>query len=164
MAVGLLSLTLSAGALVWSAASDICTYEIPNAASIIILGGFVCFSFCGPTQALLYQVLIGAGLFIGGALLFVRGLLGGGDVKLLAATSLWCSPHLLAPFAIVVGGAGAALAALMLTPARRFMPPAPQEAVAAAGSCEGLRQPMPFGVAISLGGLWLLAQHIASLG
>lgn len=158
-----MSLALSAGALVWSAASDLRLYEIPNAASIIIVGCFVCFSFCEPTKALLYQVLIGAGIFIGGALLFVRGLLGGGDVKLLAATSLWCSPHLLAPFAIVMGLAGAALAALMLTPARRFMPPAPQEAVVAAGSCEGLRQPMPFGVAISLGGLWVLAQHTVSL-
>ena len=39
-----------------------------------------------------FAALCAAAVFIAGALLFSRGLIGGGDVKLLAAATLWAGP------------------------------------------------------------------------
>jgi hypothetical protein len=51
----------------------------------------------------------------------------------------------------------------MLTPLRRLMPPAPPTAVASVGAGTALTQPMPFGVAIALGGAWVLARRAGLL-
>jgi prepilin peptidase CpaA len=45
----------------------------------------------------------------------------------------------------------------MLSPLRRLMPQAP-----GAGVCEGLRQPMPFGVPLAAGGAWVLALNLTT--
>jgi prepilin peptidase CpaA len=90
--------------------------------------------------------------------------MGGGDVKLLAAASLWCGPEQLPPFALVIAGAAVALAAFMLSPLGRLMPPPPARLAdgLAAPLGSGLRagrQPMPFGVAVAAGGLWAVAHY-----
>jgi prepilin peptidase CpaA len=156
-------MAVTAGALAWSAVSDVRLYEIPDAASILIVGGFVCFCVCVSGRAFLPGLAVGLGVFVMGLILFARGLMGGGDVKLLAATSLWCGPHLLAPFAMVTALTGVLLGVLMLSPLRRLMPPAPADAALTANAQQGLRQPMPYGVAIAAGGLWVLARQASGL-
>jgi prepilin peptidase CpaA len=48
----------------------------------------------------------------------------------------------------------------MLSPLRRLLPAPPSRLSPAAGAAPGLaRQPMPFGVAIAAGGLWVLGRH-----
>jgi prepilin peptidase CpaA len=84
--------------------------------------------------------------------------MGGGDVKLFSALALWCGPSRLASFTLVTSLAGVAVALIMLSPLRRLAPAAPDEARSAA------RQPMPYGVAIAAGGVWLLAQYLPYFG
>src|SRR5579862_5716140 len=104
----------------------------------------------GPTAAALAATLIGAVLvFALGAALFARGLIGGGDVKLLAAASLWAGatavPMLLALTALF----GGVVAAAFLTPLARLG----AARRGTAGTLAGGQTPIPYGVAIAAAAL-----------
>ena len=146
--------------LVWAAVGDAWSYRIPNRLPALLAGGFAVLASFQPPAFVVGGLLTGLGVLAAGSLLFSRGLMGGGDVKLLSATALWCGPALLAPFALVTSVAGAALALTMLSPLRRLLPPPPARlAVAGGGGASLGRQPMPFGVAIAVGGLWVLSRY-----
>ena len=61
--------------------------------------------------------LCAAAVFLVGALLFSRGLIGGGDVKLLVAATLWAGPAATPPLLVLTGLLGGVLCLLLLTPA-----------------------------------------------
>ena len=92
---------------------------------------------------------------VGGAFLFARGWLGGGDVKLLSAATLWAGPAGTPELLMLTGVLGGALALFLL------MPPGGQLAVAArhllgqppAPPQRGLSMPIPYGVAIAAAAL-----------
>jgi prepilin peptidase CpaA len=136
-------------ALVWAAASDVRRYLIPNRICLLIVAAYGLAGFGIPLGAWLAGWATGLLLLGVGALLFSRGWVGGGDVKLAAVIALWAGPGLLSDFALVTSVAGVLLAMVMLSPLRRRMPKAPL-AVAA-----GLHQPMPFGVPLAAGGAWI---------
>jgi prepilin peptidase CpaA len=91
------------------------------------------------------QVALGLGMFTIFALLFAIGMMGGGDVKLLAAVALWFPwqslPVLL--FIMAVLGGIVTLATLVEHRWRGRMGP-PE---------------VPYGVAISLAALWLIGER-----
>jgi prepilin peptidase CpaA len=68
--------------------------------------------------------------------------MGGGDVKLLASTSVWAGPALVFPLLMVTALAGGLVAVGVLAARRR-------------------RSPLPYGVAIAAGGL-VVAQRLAA--
>ena len=88
-------------------------------------------------------------VFFAGALLFSRGLIGGGDVKLLAAATLWAGPGGTLPLLALMGLLGGLLGLFVLSPIcpdflgfRRRLPTAPSEFTA------GRTNPVvPYGVA-----------------
>src|SRR5258708_24750724 len=59
--------------------------------------------------------LIALAVFLAGAGLFARGSMGGGDVKLMAATALWAGPALFVEFAVVTTLIGGVIAVVLLT-------------------------------------------------
>ena len=94
-------------------------------------------------------------VFFAGALLFSRGLIGGGDVKLLAAATLWAGPDGILPLLALMGLLGGLLGLFILSPIcldflglRRRLPTGPSEITA------GLTNPVvPYGVAIAAAAL-----------
>ncbi len=96
-----------------------------------------------------------AAVFLAGAMIFARGLIGGGDVKLFSAAALWTGAGRLASLLVVTGLLGGVLAILCLTPlgarvgARRRAAPDPAETIAGVGS----GTPIPYGVAIAAAAL-----------
>jgi len=148
-----LGLSLAAVALVWAAASDLFRYLIPNRVCALVAAAYGIAFFGLPQMTWLAGLAVGLAVLCVGAVLFFRNWVGGGDVKLAAVIALWAGPTLLSDFALVTSLTGAALSAIMLSPLRRVMPQAP----AADGVAHGLRQPMPFGVPLAAGGLWVLA-------
>jgi len=156
----MLGLTLSAVAFAsgWSAVSDIRAYTIPNWASLLISASFLVAALFTPCAPLVPGLLTGAAVLVLGLGLFALGWMGGGDVKLFSALALWSGPSRLASFTLVTSLAGVALALFMLSPLRRLAPAASEEARSAA------RQPMPYGVAIAVGGVWLLIQYLPKFG
>lgn len=152
-----LALVASAAAIVWSTVSDVRAYVIPNSASILIVASYLLTSVFTPYAHLGGGLIAGLGCLVLGLGLFALGWMGGGDVKLFAAMALWSGPAGLPAFAIITCVAGAALALFMLSPLRRLAP-APSAAAAAT-----VTQPMPYGVAIAVGGIWVLAQYLRFL-
>jgi len=92
-----------------------------------------------------------AAVFVAGALLFSRGLVGGGDVKLMAAATLWAGaagvPALLLGTALL----GGLLSLVFLTPigARLAMGWAAKQNPVTAPSAAAGSVPVPYGIAIA---------------
>jgi prepilin peptidase CpaA len=149
-----------AALLLAAAWQDLRTMRIANRLSIAIAGVFAVWAACGLLRGTLapldlgVAVLFAAIVFILGALAFAVGAFGGGDVKLLAAASLFAGPALLPDLlmvmAIVGGVMGCAIGFGL-----RIGPAAP---VPAAGTSVAvrLRSSLPYGPAIAAGGLWTI--------
>ena len=76
--------------LLGAAAEDGWRLRISNVFPILVIAGAVVAAIlAGPTLALWQNLLLFAALLTVGTFLFSAGMLGGGDVKMLAACSLW---------------------------------------------------------------------------
>ena len=96
-------------------------------------------------------VACAVGMFAVGTLAFASGAMGGGDVKLAAATSLFAGPALMLDFVMTTALVGGVLGLATLAGA-------PIGPVAPAGDSTvraRLRGRLPYGPAIAMGGLWV---------
>jgi prepilin peptidase CpaA len=97
-----------------------------------------------------------AGVFLAGAVLFSRGLIGGGDVKLLAAATLWAGPAATPPLLALTGIFGGLLCLYLLTPLGQIATAASGQIGLAqeGGAANGKRRAVvPYGVAIAAAAL-----------
>ena len=98
-------------------------------------------------------------------LLWLRGVLGGGDVKLLAAVSLVVPAAAVPALLLAIVLAGGVLAAVHMVLRGRLAPPSPARPAGALRRilrCEGWRirrgAPLPYGVAIAAGTVFAMTQ------
>jgi len=96
-----------------------------------------------------------AGVFLVGAVLFCRGLIGGGDVKLLAAATLWAGPAGTPALLVLTGVFGGLVCLFVLTPLGRIATAASgQIGLAREGAANGKsRTVVPYGMAIAAAAL-----------
>jgi prepilin peptidase CpaA len=148
--------------LVWAAISDYRTYLIPNAVSISVAILYVAHVLASPVPVDWIGAVAGTGAVLAvGFFLFAMRYAGGGDVKLVAATSLWAGPHLILGFFLLTTLFGAGLA-LVTGRFLQFMRPWPASALAAdEAAALKLRTSVPYGIAIAVGGLWVAVQIVA---
>ena len=92
-----------------------------------------------------------AGMFGLGALAFAAGAMGGGDVKLAAAASLFAGPGLMLDFVTVTALVGGLLGVAILAGA----PIGPLASTGDGTVRARLRGNLPYGPAIAAGGLWV---------
>lgn len=102
-----------AAAMIWAAGSDLATMTIPNRIVLILLAGFLILApftdvhmiraAAGGTIALLLSFF-----------LFSRGLIGGGDAKLVAVAGLWIGVGQLGLFLLATSLFGAVLTIAIL--------------------------------------------------
>ena len=149
-------------ALVAAAMSDAVTFLIPNRYAAAIGAAFLVYALGKPLAVWLHGFEAAALLLAAGVLLFDRGILGGGDVKLLAAIALWTGLDDLPLLLVVTGLAGGALALAHLSPLHRLMPARPGAAPLGDDLRSRLRRPVPFGVAIALGGVCIALVRVTS--
>ncbi|MGE3301757.1 MAG: prepilin peptidase [Hyphomonadaceae bacterium] len=146
-----------AGLLLWAAASDLATMEIPNRISIIMAALYPAAALvCGmePLSILFHMGLGAAALAIGWGL-FSLGVFGGGDAKVIAAAAIWTGPAVLLPFLLVTAIAGGGLAALALVTRARFKPADGMPSFVNRFLGE---RGVPYAVAIAAGGLAIVAR------
>lgn len=147
-----------AAPLLVAAALDFWTYRIPNLVTATFAGlYFVCTTYFFWGMGIDWISHIGACvavLAVGLGLFYFR-IFGGGDIKLLAAVALWIGfTRALLVFVLVAGAAGGVLTLLLLAvrsglslvpiPFPAYLPAALQD-----------RSPIPYGVAIVIGALWV---------
>src|SRR5579884_3359817 len=113
----LAALAAFAALMVVAAVEDFRRLIIPNPLTLALLvlwPAYIAgaFSFIGALGALGCAAVV----FVVGALCFARGYMGGGDVKLLSAATLWVGPAQTPALLLVTGLVGGALALFLLMP------------------------------------------------
>jgi prepilin peptidase CpaA len=93
------------------------------------------------------QVLLALGLFLFFLIFFAMGAMGGGDVKLIAALALWFPIGHMMNLLVIMSIVGGALTIVMLIHHRVTHKPG--------------RPEIPYGIAISAAGLWIIFQTIS---
>ena len=141
-------LALLAAMLVWIAVVDVRTYIISDRINVAIaLLAPVYWLSAGvplwPDAAIRVGVAVAVFVLFAGA--FYMNVMGGGDVKLAGALALWFTPFETLTLIVVMSIAGGLLTLVVLIGHRLRRK-------------EG-RPEVPYGVAIAVGGMWLLAQR-----
>lgn len=145
-----------------AAASDAVTLRIPNALILYLLAGYAGAVVMLPPDwtDLAASVAVGIATLAGGTILFARGWMGGGDVKLLAVTALWFGPAATPAFLVLTAMAGGlltlALIACHALGAHRVF----------GGRLAALRTPLdrvPYGIAIATAAVAVVAQRPGAL-
>jgi prepilin peptidase CpaA len=148
--------------IILAALSDIREFRIPNAISLALLALYPLYVLSSPMPvAWLMALAVGSLVFVAGLTLFFCGLVGGGDVKFLAAVSLWAGASLTLPLLVVMGLAGGVLGvtAMVILYVRRYRATGiagvivPDTSVAA--------PKLPYGVAIAAGAFYAGTQLLA---
>ncbi len=146
-----------------AALNDIREFRIPNTISLALLALYPLHVLASPVPVgWLMALAVAALVFAAGLSLFLCGLVGGGDVKFLAAASLWAGAALTPQLLLVMALAGGALGlmALAVQYIRRYRSTGiagvivPDTTVAA--------PKLPYGVAIAAGAFYAGIQMLAA--
>ncbi len=152
-------------ALLWLAAAvDIRNRRIPNIICFVGLAAWPIFFLVDPAKANLgHSLAVPSVIFVASFALWCLKVLGGGDVKLIAVTSLWSGPDASLLFLVTMAMAGGVLALLTLKfqdweplladPQGSFMQRGLHHAINPLISEEPHgRLMLPYGIAIAIGG------------
>jgi len=151
----------SVALLVMASLHDLIARTVPNwlAGALAVLG----ITLRALSGGLLAGTCAGAIVFVLAALCWRRGWMGGGDVKLLAASAIVVPPALVLSFITAVALCGGVLGIFYLIAARLMPPPRtprPRSLLARALRVERWRihrgGPLPYACAIAAGGLFIL--------
>ena len=146
-------------AMVW----DLATYEIPDTLSLLLLvAGGAALLAGGGWQVLAGHAVGALAAFAFGVMMFALGQWGGGDVKFMAATSLWLGWPVLVGYLLWVAIAGGGLALVILA-FRRLPLPAGWAERPWLARLHRAEQGLPYGIALGLGGLVMLRPAVASV-
>jgi prepilin peptidase CpaA len=151
--------------LVLAALQDLRTMRIANRLSVAVVGAFLLWAVTGLAAGTLalgdlaLSVSCAVGVFSLGAMAFSAGVLGGGDVKLLAAATLFAGAPFVIDFFTVVALAGGVLAVAVLAGAP-IGPAAPADDGVTVST--RMRGGLPYGPAIAAGGLWVAAHLVGA--
>src|SRR5258708_27839699 len=102
MVADAIRLALFPAMMAFAASSDFLTLTISNRVSLILVGGFVALAAIGGVSAadVLSHLAAGCVVLVAAFSLFARGIIGGGDAQLPAATALL--PGLHHPFPLLL--------------------------------------------------------------
>jgi prepilin peptidase CpaA len=151
----------SAGLLLMAALHDLAARTVPNwMAGVLAVLGLALRAVAG---GLLAGLCAGVVVFVLAAICWRRGWMGGGDVKLLAASGVVVPPSLVLSFIAAVAICGGVLAVAYLIAGRLVAAPRtarPRTLLARALRVERWRihrgGPLPYACAIAAGGLFIL--------
>jgi prepilin peptidase CpaA len=163
----LLILTVFPGAMALAAASDLFTMTLPNR---LVLALVLFFFMMAPLVGLGWSdvglhVALALLALAGTCSLFSFGWMGGGDVKLFAATCLWLKPETLISYSVYAGLIGMALA-LALVLWRKMPLPAMLSSQDWMVRLHSPKEGVPYGIALAAAGLLVYPQSpfVAALG
>jgi len=155
LALHYLVLAAFAGLMTVAAIEDFRRFTIPNWLTLSACLLWPAYLIAAPSwHAALGSLGCAFAVFAVGAVLFARGYVGGGDVKLLAAATLWAGPAGCPSLLMMTGIFGGVLSLILVSPVGAYLvastrvQPGPAPATVGAGG-----QPVPYGVAIAAAAL-----------
>ncbi len=153
-----------AGAMVVAMVWDLVTFEIPDTLSVTLVVMALAALFLGGQgwSVISFHLLGGLGAFAFGVVMFSLGQWGGGDVKFMAAVSLWLNGLALIQYLLVAAIAGGVLAVAILV-FRRFSLPHAWAERAWLAQLHRADKGLPYGVALGSGGLIMLGPAVAGV-
>ncbi|NIA67212.1 hypothetical protein HBA54_01245 [Pelagibius litoralis] len=148
-----------AGLLIMAAASDCRNLTVPNRFSLALLALYPSFVVAAGggvdwSGGLIYA----AAAFSLGFVFFAFRFCGGADVKLFAAVTLWAGPTLFLPMLFYTAIAGGLLAVALWVRHKMMRAATPAAFFFVTSDPSFGKQPMPYAVAISAGGLYVALQ------
>lgn len=141
--------------LLFLAWHDLRRRQLPNRLVAIAGAGYFLFALERPAGIVLH-VAVGLGFMTLGLLLTARGVMGGGDTKLIGVVMCWAGPERCLPALVIVTQAGLVLALLGLA-ARALLQHNPHRRTRPMLRCLTVARGVPYGVALALGGLAVIA-------
>jgi prepilin peptidase CpaA len=141
-----------AGLIVLAAIEDLRRLVIPNALTLSLCVLWPLYIQGTPTLfAVLGSLGCAALVFLIGALLFSRGYIGGGDVKLLAVAVLWAGPGRVTPLLLLTGVLGGMIALFLLIPPCAHLASLARAKLGPGDAAikSDLATPVPYGIAIA---------------
>ncbi|MDX1922138.1 MAG: prepilin peptidase [Alphaproteobacteria bacterium] len=158
-------LIIAAITMLVAALSDIKKLIISNRLCLFLAGLFPLYVLTAPHEVMwMHHVLIAGTVFVIGFAMFAMNFLGGGDVKMLAAVSLWAGPKMIATLLLFTSFAGGLLALAFAVAALYRSRVLKVEAKTETNEViPWHKTPVPYGVAIACGGvtaLFLMSQAV----
>lgn len=159
-----LVVTIFAGLLLAAAIVDFRHFRIPNPIVLSVAALYPAHVIASPQPvAWTYGLAFGAAMFVLGAIFFAAKMMGGGDVKLMAAVSMWAAPYHMLPFLFITLAGAIVLAVLM---AIRFAAdgakasgnPSITGTIANFRHVPIFKMSVPYGVGIAAGGIYVAAR------
>ena len=148
-------LVITAAVLFYVALTDFKEFKIRNEFIVVLAGLFVVHALLSGRWVSAHWNLAFATLMFCVMLYFyTQNLMGGGDVKLAAALALWFSPASTVKFLVIMSLAGGLLTVIVMI-AHRMKPGQIKNSDGETGG----KPEIPYGVAIAVGALWILAQR-----
>jgi len=142
--------------LLVAAATDVVSYRIPNAVVLAILLLYPVYVVVTPAPVGWPGALaVFAAAIVAGMGLSAAGVFGAGDAKLMAAVLLWAGPALAPLTLLICALIGGIIAAVMMTRARFILAGAFSTLGSETLSSAMLAKNMPYGVAITAGGIFV---------
>jgi prepilin peptidase CpaA len=140
--------------MIYAAYSDITTMTIPNKLSLVLIGGFLFVALVAGMSIgqIAVHIAVAFGVLLVGMGLFAMNLIGGGDAKFVAATSLWMGTGGVFSYVILFSIIGGVFALAMLSFRKMPLPEilCKQPWIA---RLHDAAVGIPYGVALSIGGL-----------
>lgn len=149
-------LTIFPAAVILAAFTDLFTMTIPNRISLVLVAAFLALA---PFTGLTLQQFgwhVAAGLIVLAATfgLFVAGIIGGGDAKLVSAVALWVGMEQLLPYLLIASIFGGALTLGLMT-FRKMPLPVNWNSLGWLSRLHAPQGKIPYGVALAAGALWI---------
>lgn len=145
--------------MAYAACSDLLTMRISNKISIALVLGFLGIAlFAGlPFDRIGLHFVTGVIVLTVAFAFFAFGWIGGGDAKLVAATSLWFGYPLVLPYLVYAAALGGALTLIILLARRRALPPQ-LITVTWIERLHNRTTGVPYGIALAAAGLLIFPQ------
>jgi prepilin peptidase CpaA len=148
-----LVIALFLGLLALAAINDVAEYRIPNRINIAIAALYPAHVLASPVGVdWVGGLVVGLTMLAIGVVLFVFRKMGGGDVKMIAATALWAGPLAITDFILFMVVAGGVMAVMKLTPIHAGLVMTFGRFMGRDDSEDDSPKPLPYGVAIAAGG------------
>ena len=152
LVVSLLIRCVALAVLLWLAAVDVRTRRLPTRAVLFVVFLYLLDAIISrtPIHNVAEHAVIAGGVFVTCAVLFFLRMLGGGDAKLAAAVFLWTGFQFSFDLLTLISVIGTVVGLLSL--ATRRMKPEQSNVVLRGLSLFSARRGVPYGVALALGG------------